>query len=563
MSSKLKKNKKQEESLSTAVKQFLAYVLDGMICLYMLLIIVVMPFYNEQGYTYIGTNKAMFFRNASVNAAKFIIPTLVIYLIFWGVEKAKNHSKMQKRLSITDKFALLYGGSLLLSYAFSDYKEMALWGSDGWYMGLLPQLFLLGIYFLISRFWKPRKWMFLLFLPVSAVVFALGYLNRFGIYPIDMKAYNELFLSTIGNINWYCGYIVSVFFGGYYLLWQSVGQEKTAAEGKAEFVGTNKNAGVLQGLTKILLVAYVAIGFATLVTQGSLSGLVALAVMFVVTFCISTNDSSKMLGFWVGTLILSLVCTITWFLRNLFHWEITFEDSFVELLTNSKFPFVAFLISLIFTIGIMYCNTHNKYPTRFFKCLKWIVGGGAVAGVCVIVGMIVVNTLHPGSIGALSENPFFVFTPEWGSNRGATWKAGWMCFTEQNLLHKLIGVGPDAMEGFTAQNGSAELINLIAERFSTNRLTNAHCEWLTVLVNIGLLGFVSFAGMMVSAIAQYLKAGRYNAIIGACGICLLAYTVNNMFSFQQSMSVATIFIIFGIGEAYAENEASQAHKVIS
>ncbi len=598
MSNKLKRKRKKENSIWNVGTQFLGYLLDGMICIYMLLVIVVMPFYNEQGFAYIGSNKATFFRKISVTAAMFLAPSIVLYLIFLRVkkkQKSKRHGTKgtvagrggkpvgsellhtgkplkerciwlwricRKHLSVTDMFAILYGVSLLLSYLCSEYRRetwqgTVLWGSDGWYMGLLPQMFLLGIYFAISRFWRTRSWMCLLFLPVSGIVFLLGYLNRFGIYPIDMGQENPGFLSTIGNINWYCGYLVSVFFGGYYLLWQCGGQRgRTAVSGKK----------------LILLIAYVAVGFATLVTQGSLSGLVALAVMLIVTFCLSAEDAERMPGFWQGTLLLSVTCVAVLCLRKLFGWVITFEDPFVELLTNSGFPVAAAIISLAFVLGLKKCNHRGTYPTKLFTCAKWLIGGGAAAVVCILAGMILLNTLMPGSIGTLSENPFFTFSGSWGSNRGATWKAGWMCFAEQDLLHKIIGVGPDAMEAYISHGAGAELTNLVTEHFGADRLTNAHCEWLTILVNTGVMGFVGFVGMMTSAIVRLFQYGtgrgtnagklksvaeeRLRTIMGACGFCLLAYTANNMFSFQQSMSVATIFVIMGIGEACARAYAS-------
>ena len=37
-------------------------------------------------------------------------------------------------------------------------------------------------------------------------------------------------------------------------------------------------------------------------------------------------------------------------------------------------------------------------------------------------------------------------------------------------------------------------------------------------------------------------------LVGACGFCVLAYTVNNMFSFHQVMNISTVFVIMGIGE---------------
>ena len=100
----------------------------------------------------------------------------------------------------------------------------------------------------------------------------------------------------------------------------------------------------------------------------------------------------------------------------------------------------------------------------------------------------------------------------------------------------------------------ADLIADVNEKFGTARLTNAHNEWLTVLVNIGALGLIGFGGMIVCGIRELLKKGRENPVACACGFCLLAYTVNNIFSFQQSMSVGTIFVIFGIGEAFLQND---------
>lgn len=79
-------------------------------------------------------------------------------------------------------------------------------------------------------------------------------------------------------------------------------------------------------------------------------------------------------------------------------------------------------------------------------------------------------------------------------------------------------------------------------------LTNAHNEWLTILVDIGVLGLVSYAGMMISVIRNFLHAGKKSMLVGACGFCVLAYTVNNMFSFQQVMNISTVFVIMGIGE---------------
>ena len=89
--------------------------------------------------------------------------------------------------------------------------------------------------------------------------------------------------------------------------------------------------------------------------------------------------------------------------------------------------------------------------------------------------------------------------------------------------------------------GINQLLNqgmrLIKYKMCIRDSTNAHNEWLTILVDIGVLGLVSYAGMLISVIRNFLHAGKKSMLVGACGFCVLAYTVNNMFSFQQEMCI--------------------------
>lgn len=376
--------------------------------------------------------------------------------------------------------------------------------------------------------------MFGLFGVVSAAVFLLGYLNRFGIYPIDMKWVDVQFISTIGNINWYCGYLVSVLFGACYLMWQG------------EFWQGEKDK-----WKRALLFLYVAIGFATLITQGSMSGLFTLAVVFVVMFCLSADSGRRMQLFAWELLLFSSVCFFTCLVRNVFGGQITYTDFVVELLTDSWLPVLMVAGSAFFLWWVDRWEKKQMYPAKgFHKAAKMLIIG-IITAVAAVIGMIVVNTLHPGSLGALSEYSLFTFSPSWGSNRAATWKAGLLCFGEQDLLHKFIGVGPDCMSVFVREGSSVGLRQMVRDTFGYLSLTNAHNEWLTVLVNTGILGLISYVGMMGNAIDRYITGGKNKGelMLGACGFCLLAYTINNLFSFQQSVSTTTIFVIMGMGEA--------------
>lgn len=543
MSKNTGQKKAQTESIAESFCSFFQFLINGIIWIYMFLMLVVMPFYFTQGYVSIGIDKSNFMCRWSVRLGRLLLPILVIYCILKitvyfqkhvlvdlkSLTAGKLRTIFREHFSVTDIFAALFCCSLLISYMCSDYKEQAVWGAAGWYMGLIPQLIMLMAYFLISRVWIKSKRFFLLLFPASTVVFILGYLNRFNIYPIEMEAKNAFFISTIGNTNWYCGYLVSILFAAIAMIWLGVGNKRWQ---------------------KGLIVLYAFIGFAGLVTQGSASGIFTLTVVLIVMFCLSGTDGKRMQNFWQITLILSAACMLTYIVRKLFPENINFQDVFVNLLTQSVLTIIMTLLSIMALGIVFYWNKKGEYPVKASRCIVKIFVGALLTLSVIFVGLIIFNTLCPGKISVLEGREVFTFSQRWGSSRGATWMAGVMCFLEQDVLHKLVGVGPDCMSGFLYRNGSAQLLELVRSRFGTATLTNAHNEWITVLVDMGLLGAVSYIGMMISAIVRYLKAGKKNGIAGACGLCLLAYTINNIFSFQQTMNITTIFIIWGVGEAY-------------
>lgn len=226
-------------------------------------------------------------------------------------------------------------------------------------------------------------------------------------------------------------------------------------------------------------------------------------------------------------------------------------EGITDLLTFSS----AGIIMTILSGTILYL-THRAREKRNYpeKMIHRIYCGIAIAVPVVIVLILLLTLMNTLADGAFTSNitdpdvaKWLTFNVSWGSARGGTWAAGARCFWEADFLHKVFGVGPDCLYAFLSNEGSTGLQTMVQERFGGSRLTNAHNEWLTILVDMGVLGLVSYAGMMISAIRNFLRAGRKSVLVGACGFCVLAYTVNNMFSFQQVMNISTVFVIMGIG----------------
>ena len=206
-------------------------------------------------------------------------------------------------------------------------------------------------------------------------------------------------------------------------------------------------------------------------------------------------------------------------------------EKVTDILTFSAMSVIMTIVSVVVLWLVHTSNNRNHYRGNLFWGIYRILCVALPVVSVALLAFILANTLLGGKLTSfLTETAgdggsnWLMFSAAWGSNRGATWSAGASCFWE------------------------AELQNMVYDFFYGNRLTNAHNEWLTILVDIGVLGLVSYAGMMISVIRNFLHAGKKSMLVGACGFCVLAYTVNNMFSFQQVMNISTVFVIMGIGE---------------
>lgn len=543
-----KRKQKSKPDLLTDVSQLMGLGVSIAVVIYMLIMIVVLPFYFTDGYAQIGTDKFNFFYKGTGIVGIF-------FLIFWipyivtkavllkrsgGIGKIKQELLIgYKKLSVTDWFVFVYGVAVIFSYLFSQYKTgtefgNAFVGVNRWYLGLRTQLLLVAVYFAVSRFCPPKKWLPATAIPVTLIAYMLGYLNRFDVRIFEMKNTTNEFISTIGNMNWYCGYMVIIFFGGVYYLW-SMQKEKT--------------------WVNVVLGIWMTVGFATLVTQGSRSGLVTLAVMLLVLYLLSMKDMEKLLLFFACCMSLGFACMVTYVVRSFRPECFNYPDGLTDLLTYSPMAFVLSVISCVMCLILAFLQKKGKSPVKIFTALGYIGCAVVILALVTFVVLGLINTAHPGSLGKLSQNAALTFNKEWGSYRGATWAAGIQCFADQGLVGKLFGVGPDSMALYLHSGAKDELQIMLKECFKGRTLTNAHCEWLTVLVNNGLFGMICYVGLFVSAVVRCLKAGKTKPLAGACGFALLAYIVNNMFSFQQALSAVTVFMVLGFGEAFVRKKS--------
>ena len=149
----------------------------------------------------------------------------------------------------------------------------------------------------------------------------------------------------------------------------------------------------------------------------------------------------------------------------------------------------------------------------------------------------------------------FTIDEDWGNARGTTWRTGVDAFVSMPVLNKLVGIGPDCFYLYAYSNGDIAL--RLYHVFGEARLTNAHNEWLTILVNMGILGLLSYAAVFLSAIYRQIKEGEKKALLLVSAVCIISYTVHNMVSFQQVICTPVVFFLIGFGENLIRNDTNR------
>lgn len=510
----------------------------------------VYPLYINGGYDNMGEVKNRFFLiSTMVGIGVMFLCYLADLLGKLKMTSSEKKACMKKgglrmnweSVSFFDLAVLLYAVSVFISYAFSWDKNEALWGTDGWYMGFLPILFLCVACFLISRLWDGKKIVLWGILIASSVVFLLGICNRFSFYPIEIEYAQPNFISTLGNINWFCGYLSVI-----------------APIGIGLFVFTEqkKAPGILLGI-------YTFLAFVTGFCQGSNSVFLWFGALFVVLLFLSSGDKRRMerslftIGLW------GLAAQTVRLMRFLPVGEYNHEtDGLCGYFTASSvslwIAIVAFLALLILRSWKLQeeknekeekdtgAKSGTKSGTRLFRRL--LIGAVIFVPVCWLL-VALVHTF--AEIGFLEDYSIFKLNKYWGNGRGITLYTGAWAFAELPFIHKIIGAGPDCFSLFIYETEG--ISQMVSEYFGSVRLTNSHNEILTALVNIGLLGVGSYLAVLFLSVK---RCSRFNK--GGIGyipvLCVICYLAHNMVSFAQVLNFPFLFLILGMGEALCRSQ---------
>ncbi|MDL2301684.1 hypothetical protein LJC58_04930 [Lachnospiraceae bacterium OttesenSCG-928-D06] len=495
---------------------------------YIILIIVVLPLYMKNGMVKIGDAKYLFYRNITLF---FICITVPLYL-----------KKLQLKrfiFSRTDSFVMLYAGCTVLSYLISEYKEIAFWGYNDWYMGLITQLMLVWSYFFISRYYDGSEMIWYLVIGSSLLIYGIAVLNRHHYDPLGVFRGMEMWewnrknlLSTIGNINWYSCYLSVSIPVSLYFLWN----------GKSFlfFMG---------GIGSF-------IGMLTLLTQGSDSMLVAFVAVICI-LCISSLSCRESLICFIRVLILIPISCILLKYTGIYlkRGRQIIENTGGEFLIKWNGWWVI-LVCLLFFYTILYVREKNnkedylkiKKIALYFKILIGI-------GMFIVMFTIILATMSDVVWKCFGNNSMLRINDEWGTGRGGIWRLALQGVTEGGCKQIMFGAGPDCFAAYMYRLYDINKELGINGIWADAVFANAHNEYLNMLVNGGILGILSYGGIFFSAYYRFKKVSKDERIFVLGMMIIIGYMANNFFCFQQVMSTPFIFIVLAVFEGLIRKES--------
>lgn len=503
--------------------EFLKYLCN----LYMIALLVVLPLHTGGGYWSLGERKYELFRRVSILCLGCWLAAALVEHIWNAVRLRKRVALGRLPFSTVDWAVASYGGCVLLSAIFSDYGRLAWVGYEGWRMGAVSQLMFVGIYFFVSRRYEGERMPLYLGEAAICLVTLFGLLHRLGIDPLGLLVYwrrgdweYSHMLSTLGNINWLCGY---------YSVALALVMVSYLRAGK-------------WWSTALLYVEALAV-FVLLGVQGSQGGQLILAVCVAVCLLLGWRRLRELKKVWAlltGFFLCMPVMGLLMKLRG--DKAAVVEDG--DIFRQVGWPF--------WIIAAMACAAVYFLLARKGNAAGRMLRRRGVEAV-LICGMAV------GITAAVLFGLMHGIDDDFGSGRGFLWRISVEGFRQADGKGKLLGAGPDCYgEEIYGVLGAGTSI-WSGSHWDGAVYTNAHNEVLTQLCNLGILGTVSYLGIFLAGWRRYASCrGRGSGISGWLGpLAIAMYGIHGLISFQQVLNTPLLFLVLGVCEQRLRARESQ------
>ena len=491
--------------------------------LVILLMCIVPLYFTSERYLTLAKQKYEFFM---LCMCVILLAVLVIWVLRMVI---KPRLFPQDKLEVADWAVLGFAAVTVLSALLTPFGEDAsVWGGlYGRYDGAIAQLMYVAIFFIVSRWYKPRM-MDLNFFCMSAILVALiGILQFYGmdffrLWPNHLAEhradnfYDIFFRTTLGNVNTVSAYAcVAVLLCGFLFVRKAP---------RSEDGGGGWTAGVRW---QPLWVAASALSFWLMEIGGSDSGRVGVlaAAFLAVPFIV---ESMKCLGRF---LILVSSWLAVYALQRLLY-EVVILDARTM---GSLIPFVVLFVLLAVAGFILIRFGEEPNPEA---AAKWKLG------VIIIVACIAAGIFGIEVMGQPEMNSGRVITEareilhgnipdEFGTNRVYIWRNALGAFA----ANPIIGTGPDTFALAFPQE---------AQGFYGEFYDKAHNEYIQLLICQGMLGLLCYLVFLGAVLFTSIRKAFKNPLAAALAVAIVGYCVQAFFNISTPTVTHLLWVSAGM-----------------
>nr|MCR4990182.1 O-antigen ligase family protein [Lachnospiraceae bacterium] len=329
--------------------------------------------------------------------------------------------------------------------------------------------------------------------------------------------YRHEFLSTIGQKTWFSSYLMIAIPMSLHLF----------------ATVKNKTIGALAGISLFIEVTAAFLSYSD-------SALLGVAVMLVVMGFMYAGDKEGFERYLEMIFIVSLsFFAVILSGPYLYVFDAPVDEAVIMKIVNRPIPFMitSFLCS---GISLMLSLYLRKKRTGFEKqkgLIRTVLILLAVAGT-----LTVIFVLSGKDVTLFAKGTSSFTSDSWGNNRGFIWRIAIETFSQGSIKDKLFGVGPDLFYNASDRFFHDEIYHV----WGVSKLSNAHNEFLNMLVTEGILGLVAYAGLFLSSMMTGIRCLKKDTSLIILVAAVLAYMVHNFFCYQQCISTPLVFIVLGM-----------------
>jgi len=485
--------------------------------IYFLMILAIAPLYMTRGFRRILSDKTtIVWVSIAVGIALFIALALKEFAV--KVKEASFKEAMindagtgKNEKNMIDIFVFIFGSVCFISSFYSEYRYEAFTGAGAWYVGGAMLMALAIMYFLTSEESKDDIIPFFGMMFGGTITMVIALLNDLWIDPlgaletVDVNWRNH-YTSTIGNTNQFCGYlsiiipIMVVIF-----VTSENGFKKTAA-------------------AIVLFLGYLNM---FLTHADSIYVGVGIGLVFIIAFCLRNANR------YMGLLINGILFCVAGFAAKviiLYRPEIKLDTVSPVLLAHNVHMIVG---GICFILLLLQMALELKYKKdeleRFMKGVFWVY----IAIVVILFIGVIIYCIKKFDMYFLNR-------------RGLLWYIAVTTFWDNELLQQIIGIGPGCIDEIS-RDFYFDIVEAYGDFYF---LQNAHNDLVEYLLTTGILGALSYLGIYICIITDYVKSVvRNEAIKGPklyALIGLIGYIAQSIMNGPHPLTTAMFFVLLSI-----------------